>query len=544
MPPAEPPSGESGSSTRAFSLPAGQEDYAAHFHSAPSGYVVTDPDGTILDINQTLAQWVGRSRANLLGASLLELMPMAERLLFSSFAASQLGVSGRFEEMSGTLLTAGRERIPVLMSGVRTPATERAAGMDRLTFFRAPKRAQHEHDLAAALRKAEAAEAARAEAEQSLRQKQQALEEKDRVLQENLRISRQREALLETVFNTAEVGLMVVDRDGKTVLRNSRLGAGLERATRGTGLEPEQQPVFRADQVTPLAESERPIYRAAFGEAFSNEVLWFGTGEDRMALSVSARPVLDNSDITGSVIAFSDVTRLVQAAAAQEEFVANVSHELRTPLTSIMGYLDLALEDDLPGHVASALSVALRNAERLLGLVTDLLSVASGATEMDRETVDLTALVRSAAVSAALLAQANQVELHTDVPGKILAEVDPQRMGQVLDNLLSNAVKYTLSGGEVRVRLYRSGPAIILEVADNGVGMTAAEQKQVFTKFFRSRQAIRSAIPGAGLGLVITKNIVEAHGGTLTFRSAAGKGSVFTVVLPDAVEGHPEALRG
>ena len=532
MPPADGP--------EKFTAPAGSgpADYEAHFHAAPSGYLVTALDGTILDVNETLARWLGRLRQDIIGTSLLQLLAVADRLLYSSYAAPQLGVSGRFDEMTASFLTADGERLPVLVSAVRSRAAHPApAAVDRLTVFSAPKRTLYERDLSAALRKAEAAEAARAAAEESLLEKQRALEEKDRILQENLRISRRREALLDTVFNTAEVGLQVVDRGANTILMNSRLAAAVHQATSRTGLDISQQPVFSADRRMPLAEAEWPVNRAAAGESFSNEVVWFGTGEDQRALSVSAQPVKDNSEFAGSVIAFSDVTRLVRAAAAQEEFVANVSHELRTPLTSIIGYLDLALEADLPEQVNSALNIAMRNAERLLGLVTDLLSVASGAPKMECKTVDLAVLIRGAADSAAPRARTNGVQLHIDVPDVLLAEVDPRRMSQVLDNLLSNAVKYSPDGGSVRVSLRRSSSALTLEVADTGIGMSEEEQKQVFTKFFRSRGALSSAIPGAGLGLVITKNIVEAHGGSLTFSSTPGVGSVFTVVLPETGPG-------
>lgn len=527
--------------------PEGSGIYEVHFHSAPAGYLVTDPDGTILDVNETFARWLERTRAELLGTSMLKLLPVADRVVYTSHAAMQLGVSGSFDEMTASFLTAGGGRLPVLLSGVRSeapdPVSEDGAGLDRLTVFRAPKRTRYEQELAAALRAAEAAETARAAAEERLLEKQRALEEKDRILERSLRTSRQREALLDTIFNTADVGLLVVDGEGTTVLTNSHLATALQRNGAQAGGNLNRLPIFHADQVTPLAEEERPVRRAAAGEAFSNQIIWFGNGDNRMALSVSARPVLDGRETGGSVLAFSDVTRLVRAAAAQEEFVANVSHELRTPLTSILGYLDMVREDNLPEHVDSALEIATRNAERLLDLVTDLLSVASGTPKAERKTVDMAALVRAAAVAAAPAARANGLELITDVPHTALANVDPQRINQVLDNLLSNAVKYSPDGGRISVRLLRSGPDVTLEVADTGIGMSEAEQKQVFTRFFRSRKALSSAIPGAGLGLAITKSIVESHGGRLHFRSRAGEGSVFTAVFPDAWTEPPKAAQ-
>lgn len=224
----------------------------------------------------------------------------------------------------------------------------------------------------------------------------------------------------------------------------------------------------------------------------------------------------------------------MRAVAAQDDFVANVSHELRTPLTSILGYLDLALDaEELPDHVSGALSVAMRNAERLLGLVSDLLSVASGTKKLARRKVDVAAIVRAGVVSAAPRAAAGGVDITVDIPDSAPGEVDPRRMAEVVDNLLSNAVKYSPGGGTIVVRLRRDGLSLLLEVEDTGMGMSPDEQQQVFTKFFRSRRALTAAVPGAGLGLAITKNIVELHGGNLTFRSSLGEGSVFTVVLPD-----------
>ena len=109
---------------------------------------------------------------------------------------------------------------------------------------------------------------------------------------------------------------------------------------------------------------------------------------------------------------------------------------------------------------------------------------------------------------------------------------DGRRLWRVLDNLLSNAVKYSPDGGQVLLRARRTDTQTCIEVADSGIGMTEAEQGEVFTKFFRSGTARKAAIPGVGLGLVISRKIVEEHGGTITLRSEAGKGTVFTATLP------------
>ena len=508
------------------------EDYEAHFHEAASGYLVLSGDGTILAANRTLAGWIGRHRDKIVGSNVVELMPVAEQVLYASHVGPQLAVSGSFHELALDLLSADGGSVPVLLSGARAEQPDGAV-IDRITVFKATERRIYERDLVAALRKAEAAEAARAAVEVELREKQRALEEKDRILQENLAESVKERALLETVLNTADVGLLVVDTQGNIVMANDHLTYTWQDTMGDVPVTTAGVPAFSADRTTPLPEAENPVRRAAAGKTFSDQLLWFGTGEKQLAASVSARPIKANGALSGSVIAFHDVSRLVRALAAQEEFVANVSHELRTPLTSIMGYLDLVLEDaNLPSHLAGALNVAVRNSERLLALVSDLLSVASGSAKPQRRPVNLAEVVRTGIHSLRSKAAASGVDFLPEIPVSVVANVDPERVAEVIGNLLSNAVKYSPDGGTVYVQLWQQGQTVCLRIADTGMGMSEAEQEKVFTKFFRARRADTSAVPGAGLGLTISKGIVEEHGGKLSFVSTPGEGSVFTVTLP------------
>jgi signal transduction histidine kinase len=119
-----------------------------------------------------------------------------------------------------------------------------------------------------------------------------------------------------------------------------------------------------------------------------------------------------------------------------------------------------------------------------------------------------------------------------DLPAPLWAHVDPLRIGQALDNLVSNAIKYSPDGGTVRVSASTAGERVLLHVADDGMGMTAADAARVFTRFFRSPAVREGSIPGAGLGLSITKAIVERHGGSISCSSRPGRGSTFTVELP------------
>ena len=226
------------------------------------------------------------------------------------------------------------------------------------------------------------------------------------------------------------------------------------------------------------------------------------------------------------------------ALAVKDDFVALVSHELRTPLTSIIGYLDLAshYEDDMPVAAVTHLGAVSRNADRLLLLVTDLLAAhASEVTPMRLaiETVDVGALARLSADDIEKRAREGGLSLECHLPPGIQIQADPNRLLQIIDNLLSNALKFTPPGGHIFLAVRREPGGVALTVTDTGIGMDELSLASLGTKFFRSPQATASAIPGIGLGLTITKTIVEAHGGQLTFASQEGAGTSVAVHLPD-----------
>jgi signal transduction histidine kinase len=228
--------------------------------------------------------------------------------------------------------------------------------------------------------------------------------------------------------------------------------------------------------------------------------------------------------------------RLREADRLKDEFVALISHDLRTPLTSITGYVELALEDDLPEDVRGYLQVVSRNSERLLALVNDLLFVArlqTGEMSLEPREVDFVEdVLRDGVRSMQPRAVAKGVMLTCDVAPVPAATVDRGRVLQVVDNLLSNAVKFTPDGGTVHVSLAREDGRLVLEVADTGIGIAPEDQRRLFERFFRAENAVERQVPGTGLGLYISRAITEAHDGTLTVRSELGRGSTFRLELP------------
>ncbi|GAA2146958.1 sensor histidine kinase [Arthrobacter humicola] len=379
-----------------------------------------------------------------------------------------------------------------------------------------------------------------------LRHEQWRIKSKEAELQALLSDSRERERLLNTILDTVDVGIVAVDADGRRLLTNSwqaQLEESAESAASASPAEEGQLVLTGQDRSTPLPPERRPLRRALGGESFADYLVCFGEAADSRVVSTGARPLKnDDGDFRGAVVVFNEVTGLVDALAAKDEVVSTVSHEFRTPLTSIIGNLDLVLADTegLDSPVVRRIEVAQRNAERLLALVSDLLMSASSAVHVHPRRTDLAGLVEASLGSAQAHAQASRVDLTMDVRGPIWAHVDPLRISQALDNLVSNAIKYSPDGGSVRVSASTDDGLVRLHVADTGMGMTAADARRVFTRFFRSPAVREGSIPGAGLGLSITKAIVERHGGSISCRTLPGHGSTFTVELP--ADGPPAAF--
>jgi signal transduction histidine kinase len=229
--------------------------------------------------------------------------------------------------------------------------------------------------------------------------------------------------------------------------------------------------------------------------------------------------------------------QLLELDRLKDEFVSSISHELRTPLTSISGYVEVLLESETDDERRSHLAIVDRNAHRLLGLVSDLLFAArlqDGGLELERDEVDLTRVVSHAVESARPRAENGGVRLNMALADVPAVRGEPDRLAQLLDNLISNAIKFTPPGGDVTVRLTATDGTVSIEVSDTGIGVPEAERERLFERFFRSQTALERQIQGTGLGLHISKAIVEAHGGRIGVDSNEGAGTTFVVDLPVA----------
>ncbi len=233
------------------------------------------------------------------------------------------------------------------------------------------------------------------------------------------------------------------------------------------------------------------------------------------------------------------VARLEELDRQKDAFLSTVSHELRTPLTSMTGYLEL-LEDGDAGELTAEqkrmLSVIDRNAVRLRSLIEDLLFLNRMRSDPGSSAghVPLDALVQQACDEMAPLTTARGVLLDVGPLAGLAVPGDRTQLVRVLTNIVSNAVKFTPAGGRVRVSTAAvpGVEAVRVVCADEGMGIPEAEQDRLFTRFFRASNATKHEVPGTGLGLVVVRGIVEAHGGRLTLSSLEGVGTTVVVELP------------
>lgn len=371
------------------------------------------------------------------------------------------------------------------------------------------------------------------------------LDNQTRLLGQALARARQQEETLTEVLDAVDFGIIRVSPRGAVSVANEAHGR-LQRAGEVADGQVAETPAYGRDGITPLAPQDQPLARALRGETFDDDVVWFGApGEERRALMVTTRRVHDDAGTdVGSVVVSRDVTAELVAVRAREDLVASVSHELRTPLTSIVGYLELVLDDDLAPSTRRRLEVAERNATRLLTIVADILAASASdrstvELSIHPERVDVSDIVRASVELYGPRAAERGIAIDASALEPAVAWADPSRIRQVLDNLLSNAVKYNVDGGTIDVGTTADAAHAWIVVRDTGTGISEAELPRLFDRFFRADAVRKTSTHGSGLGLAISREIVRSHGGEITAQSTPGAGTTFVVRLP--VRGRADA---
>lgn len=248
--------------------------------------------------------------------------------------------------------------------------------------------------------------------------------------------------------------------------------------------------------------------------------------------------------VSGAICVLHDVTEQQKNENEQKQFVSNVSHELRTPLTSLRAYIEALNEGAWkdPKIAPQFLDVTQKETERMIRMINDLLSLSRmdrGTAKMELEWINFNDFFNHILNRFDMMIKANkdkQTKKYTIkrefTSQDLWAEVDPDKMMQVIDNIMNNAIKYSPDGGVITARLWQANNKMIISISDQGLGIPRQDLTKIFDRFYRVDKARSRAQGGTGLGLAISKEIVEAHHGRIWADSAEGKGSTFYISLP------------
>ena len=253
---------------------------------------------------------------------------------------------------------------------------------------------------------------------------------------------------------------------------------------------------------------------------------------------ISVRSVaLPGDGSCGELFELRDITCEKREKWQREEFVAMMTHDLKSPLTVIMGYVQ-ALMGEMPGKVDASLHLFIRemdkSAEKMLSMIEDVLDsyrLEVGLLQIDRHPCNVGSLLEGCCSDGEREAVVHGSTFSSDISSDIpWLELDGKQIGRVFANLIGNAVKFTPRRGKIHLSGALRDGALLIEVCDSGIGIPADELPRIFNKYFRA--TVAQGFKGTGLGLTISKAIVEAHGGSINVESVVGKGSRFSVFLP------------
>ncbi|WP_127582180.1 cell wall metabolism sensor histidine kinase WalK [Paenibacillus koleovorans] len=352
-------------------------------------------------------------------------------------------------------------------------------------------------------------------------------------LKEALALNEEEKEKLASILSNMNDGVIATDDRGKVIVINRRA----RQMLRIGNSEVRNQEIWEV-----LGMPREAVESHVHGQ---QQMALVHIGEDEEEEPVTIRimftPIYrrDKGTAVGTIAVLQDVTEQEKLEQARREFVANVSHELRTPLTTIRSYLE-ALDDGAVGDPVLAhrfIGVTRNETERMIRLVNDLLHLSrldSRKAQMAKVRTHVPDMLEEVADRFSFQLQQKQIRITIDVDREIgEVKLDRDQIDQVLDNLVSNAIKYTPEGGSIQIYSKKlDGDWMEFRVQDNGIGIPKKDLARIFDRFYRVDKARSRSMGGTGLGLSIAREIVKAHGGTITLDSEFNRGTQVVFTLP------------
>ena len=333
----------------------------------------------------------------------------------------------------------------------------------------------------------------------------------------------EREGVAAMLLELVDSGIIQLDCTGMVVLMNRKA-----------------EEILRIDRAEVLGKRvdmlplRTPIYRMLSENSHDAAVEMSIEGA---VISVRSSLVPGERGGCGELYELRDISGEKKEKRQREEFVAMMTHDLKSPLTVIMGYVQ-ALIEEMPGKVDPSLHLFVRemdkSAVKMISMIDDVLDayrLEAGLLQIDRHPCDVSDLLEGCCRDGEREATVHGSYFLRDICDAIpLLELDGKQVARVFANLIGNAVKFTPRRGTISVIATLEEGCLLVRVSDTGIGIPPDELPRIFNKYFRAAAA--QGFKGTGLGLTISKAIVEAHGGSIRVESAAGKGSIFSVLLP------------
>ncbi len=345
------------------------------------------------------------------------------------------------------------------------------------------------------------------------------------------------------VINSLTDGLIVLDKKGNITQVNPKLKEMFsikEKELMGKNIEElKKKPLFSKVVDSVLEKKDIKIIKRKEIPLSGEEDK---TEDEKKMIELTSVPILVEEKKRGYLLIFHDISREKLVEKLKTEFVSLSAHQLRTPLSGMKWTLKMLLDEDvgeLDKGQKELLERLYENNERMIKLIADLLDVTKleeGKYLYYKRKVDITKIVNEVIPPLKSQAEQKQLKFKLEAPQEEIPKfkMDKEKISICIQNLIRNAIKYTDSEGRVTVGLKydKKKKEVVFHVKDTGMGIPKDKQKRVFTKFFRTSKAMKKEAVGSGLGLYMTKNIIEGHKGKVWFESKEGKGSTFYFSLP------------